>query len=42
MWWALRMGMLIGLNVVIGGAIFLLFRAAGVIGGDDEAEASAA
>ena len=42
MWWALRMGMLIGLNVIIGGAIFLLFRAAGVIGGDDEAETSAA
>ena len=41
-WWAARMGMLIGLNVFIGGAIYWLFKAAGVIGGDDEAEASAA
>ena len=41
-WWALRMGMLIGLNVLIGGIIYWLFKAAGVIGGDDEAEATAA
>jgi len=27
---------LIGLNVVIGGSIYWLFKAAGVIGGDDD------
>ncbi|HIH52911.1 MAG TPA: hypothetical protein HA286_01400, partial [Candidatus Poseidoniaceae archaeon] len=41
-WWAARMGLLIGLNLFIGGAIYWLFKAAGVIGGDDEAEATAA
>jgi len=35
-WWAARMGLLIGLNVVIGGSIYWLFKAAGVIGGDDD------
>ena len=41
-WWAARMGLLIGLNLFIGGAIYWLFKAAGVIGGDDEVVAEAA
>jgi hypothetical protein len=41
-WWAIRMGMLVGLNVLIGGVIYWLFKAAGVIGGGDEAEPNAA
>ena len=33
-WYFARMGGFIGLNVLIGGGIYLLFKRAGVIGGD--------
>ena len=40
-WYIGRMAGFIGLNVAIGGGIFLLFKRAGVIGGDGGESADA-